>query len=66
MGFSRLQRMERDAWRMNTHDAEGGVPYSCAGHRVPYFAAVKDPNPVNDLLYVLGIFLILGKQITIY
>ena len=37
---------------------EGGVPYSCAGHRVPYFAAVKDPNSVNGLLYALGIFLI--------
>ena len=43
------------------HDTEGGVPYSCAGHRVPYFAAVKDPNPVNGLLYALGIFLIWGK-----
>ena len=37
--------------------AEGGVLYLCAGHRVPYFAAVKDPNPVNGLLYALGIFL---------
>ena len=31
------------------HDTEGGVPYSCAGHRVPFFAAVKDPN---GLLYM--------------
>ena len=34
------------------------MPYSCAGHRVPYFAAAKDPNPVNRLLSALGIFLI--------
>ena len=50
MGFSRLQRMERDARRMNTARH--------AGHRVPYFAAVEDPNPINGLLYALGIFLI--------
>ena len=37
---------------------EGGVPYSCTGHQVPYFAAVKDPYPINGLLYALGIFLI--------
>ena len=37
-----------------------GVPYLCAGHRVPYVAPVKVPNPVNvnGLLYALGIFLI--------
>ena len=40
------------------HGTTGGVPYSCAGHRVPYFAAVKDLNPIDGLLYVLGIFLI--------
>ena len=57
MGFSRLQRMERDARRMNTA-RHRGVPYSCAGHRVTYFAAMKDPNPINGLLYALGIFLI--------
>ena len=28
------------------------------GNQVPYFAAVKDPNPINGLLYTLGIFLI--------
>ena len=51
MGVSRLQRMERDVRRirtnicMNTHDTEG-----------PYFAAVKDPNPVNGLLYALVLY----------
>ena len=30
---------------MNTHDTEG-----------PYFAAVKDPNPVNGLLYALVLY----------
>ena len=39
-------------------DAEGGMPYSCSGHRVPYFAAVKKPNPGKSLLYALGLFLI--------
>ena len=35
-------------------DTEGGVPYSCSGHRVSYFAAVKDPTPVKDLgLYIM-------------
>ena len=37
---------------------KGGVPYSCAGHRVPYVAAVKDPYLVNGFLYALGISLI--------
>ena len=49
--------MERDARRMKT--------YSCTGLQVPYFVAVKDPNPVNDLLYVLGLFLIRGKQVSV-
>ena len=41
-----------------TPKVQGGVPYSCAGHRVPYLTAVKEPNPVTCLLYALGLFLI--------
>ena len=36
--------MELDARRMNMAFF-GVVPYSCAGHLVPYAAAVKDLNP---------------------
>ena len=28
---------------------EYGKPYSCAGHLVPYVAAVKNPHPVTSL-----------------
>ena len=34
--------------------------------RVPYFEAVKEPNPVKGLLYALKLFLIRGKQTRTY
>ena len=39
-------------------DETGYGFFTAATYRVPYFAAMKDPNPVNGLLYALGIFLI--------
>ena len=56
-GLSRLQRIEQDAWHMNMEkhqNTRGGVLYLYAGHRVPYFVAVKEPNRVKGLLYALG------------
>ena len=43
--------MELDARRMDTalHVYFSVVPYSCAGHLVPYVAAVKDSYPVTCL-----------------
>ena len=41
--------MELDARRMNTARHFGVVPYSCAGHLVPYVAAVNNPYTVTSL-----------------
>ena len=40
--------MELDAWHMNTARHFGVVPYSCAGHLVPYVAAMKNPYSVTS------------------
>ena len=54
--FSVIIQRRNAAYGTRCPAHEYGTP--CAGHRVPYAAAVKDPNPVNGLLNALGIFLI--------